>query len=165
MRSLIIGTLLTVVFLPTFAETLNVPLSMLGKNDAESAIGSVQFSDTPYGLLITPQLHGLTAGVHGFHVHEHPSCDQDGMAAGGHLDPQHTNQHLGPYTANGHLGDLPALTVEANGNATLPILAPRLKVDMIKNHSLMIHAGGDNYSDLPEKMGGGGQRIACGVIK
>lgn len=29
----------------------------------------------------------------------------------------------------------------------------------------MIHAGGDNYSDKPEKLGGGGSRIACGVIK
>jgi Cu-Zn family superoxide dismutase len=29
----------------------------------------------------------------------------------------------------------------------------------------MIHSGGDNYSDVPEKLGGGGGRIACGVIK
>jgi Cu-Zn family superoxide dismutase len=29
----------------------------------------------------------------------------------------------------------------------------------------MIHAGGDNYSDHPEKLGGGGARIACGVVK
>ncbi len=28
----------------------------------------------------------------------------------------------------------------------------------------MIHAGGDNCADLPEKVGGGGARIACGVI-
>ena len=29
----------------------------------------------------------------------------------------------------------------------------------------MIHAGGDNYSDLPKPLGGGGDRIACGVIQ
>ncbi|WP_324128836.1 superoxide dismutase family protein, partial [Acinetobacter baumannii] len=29
----------------------------------------------------------------------------------------------------------------------------------------MIHAGGDNYSDSPQPLGGGGARIACGVIK
>ena len=28
----------------------------------------------------------------------------------------------------------------------------------------MIHAGGDNYSDQPQPLGGGGARIACGVI-
>ena len=27
----------------------------------------------------------------------------------------------------------------------------------------MIDSGGDNYSDAPEKNGGGGERIACGV--
>jgi len=29
----------------------------------------------------------------------------------------------------------------------------------------MIHAGGDNMSDKPEPLGGGGARYACGVIK
>lgn len=29
----------------------------------------------------------------------------------------------------------------------------------------MIHAGSDNYSDDPKPLGGGGDRIACGVIQ
>jgi len=29
----------------------------------------------------------------------------------------------------------------------------------------MIHAGGDNYSDHPEKLGSGGARIACGLVE
>ena len=29
---------------------------------------------------------------------------------------------------------------------------------------IMIHAGGDNDSDLPAKLGGGGTRIACGEV-
>jgi Cu-Zn family superoxide dismutase len=29
----------------------------------------------------------------------------------------------------------------------------------------MIHAGGDTYSDMPAPLGGGGARLACGVIK
>jgi Cu-Zn family superoxide dismutase len=28
----------------------------------------------------------------------------------------------------------------------------------------MIHVGGDNHADHPEKLGGGGARVACGVI-
>ncbi len=85
------------------------------------------------------------------------------MAAGGHLDPQHTGKHSGPYTDQGDLGDLPALTVGDDSNAVLPVLAPRLKVADLKGRSLMVHAGGDNYSDSPP-MGGGGARIACGII-
>jgi Cu-Zn family superoxide dismutase len=29
----------------------------------------------------------------------------------------------------------------------------------------MIHVGGDNYADHPMPLGGGGARMACGVIK
>jgi Cu-Zn family superoxide dismutase len=86
-----------------------------------------------------------------------------GLAAGGHYDPASTGKHEGPY-ASGHLGDLPALFVGADGKAATPVLAPRVKVSEIKRHSVMIHAGGDNYSDQPEKLGGGGARIACGVV-
>jgi len=87
-----------------------------------------------------------------------------GMAAGGHYDPAGTAKHEGPY-GQGHLGDLPALYVGTDGNATLPVLAPRLKMTDLKGRALMIHAGGDNYSDVPAPLGGGGARMACGVIK
>ena len=86
------------------------------------------------------------------------------LAAGGHYDPTKTDRHAGPY-GNGHLGDLPVLYVDKEGQASLPVLAPRLKVADLNGRSLMIHAGGDNYSDLPEKLGGGGGRIACGTVK
>lgn len=86
------------------------------------------------------------------------------LAAGGHYDPANTGKHEGPY-GNGHLGDLPALAVATDGMATLPVLAPRLKVADIKGRSLMIHAGGDNYADTPAPLGGGGARAACGVVK
>jgi Cu-Zn family superoxide dismutase len=29
----------------------------------------------------------------------------------------------------------------------------------------MIHEGGDNYADEPKPLGGGGARIACGVVE
>lgn len=130
-------------------------------------------SETPYGLLFTPSLKALPAGVHGFHVHEKGSCEpgmKDGkavaaLAAGGHFDPQKTGKHLGPY-ADGHLGDLPAIYVTADGMANYPVLAPRLKkISEIEGKALMVHAGGDNHSDHPQPLGGGGERFACGVIK
>ena len=39
-----------------------------------------------------------------------------------------------------------------------------LKVADMEGHALMIHAGGDNYADAPKPLGGGGERIACGVV-
>ena len=47
-----------------------------------------------------------------------------------------------------------------------PVLAPKLKsLKEVKNRSLMIHIGGDNHHDVPNALGGGGARVACGVIK
>ncbi len=128
-------------------------------------VGTVLISATPYGLLFTPQLHGLTPGIHGFHVHEHPACGESGMAAGGHFDPEHVQRHSGPYSAHGHGGDLPPLYVAADGTAVVPVLAPRLhSIEDIRQRALMLHAGGDNFADEPQALGGGGSRVACGVI-
>ena len=107
-------------------------------------------------------------------IHAKGSCQpatKDGVkasaaeSAGGHLDPQNTGKHEGPEGA-GHLGDLPALVVNNDGKATDAVIAPRLKsLDEIKDKALMVHAGGDNMSDQPKPLGGGGERYACGVIK
>jgi len=127
-----------------------------------NALGQVSFEDSQYGLLITPHLTGLPSGLHGFHIHQTPDCGDQGMKAGGHLDPGHTNSHQGPY-GKGHLGDLPVLAVNEKGEANIPTLAPRLKTKDIESHAVMIHAGGDNYTDTPP-LGGGGARIGCGKI-
>lgn len=116
------------------AATVDVDMNLVTGQGIGQDIGKVTISETPYGLLFTPQLKALPAGVHGFHVHEKGSCEpgmKDGkavaaLAAGGHLDPQKTGKHLGPY-ADGHLGDLPAIYVTDDGMASYPVLAPRLK--------------------------------------
>lgn len=80
--------------------------------------------------------------------------------AGPHMG---SGQHLGPYS-NGHLGDLPVISANAQGVAHYSVLAPRLKVKDLRNHSVMIHEGGDNYYFEPDPVGGGGPRIGCGVV-
>jgi len=130
--------------------------------DDKNAIGEVVFTDSPFGLLITPNLKNLPAGAHGFHLHQHPNCGDHGMSAGEHFDPATTKTHQGPY-GKGHLGDLPVLFVTDKGLANTPLLAPRLKLSDLHGLTVMIHADGDNYSDTPA-LGGGGAREACGVI-
>ena len=156
--------------LPPQAEKPLV-ISMSSLEGMHPPVGTITIRQTSWGLLLTPKLEGLPEGVHGFHIHEKPDCglqgsgakEGSGMAAGGHFDPDDTESHKGPY-GPGHLGDLPVLIVNSDGTATTPVLAPRLRsIQQIHNRSLMIHGGGDNYSDTP-KLGGGGARIACGVI-
>ncbi|MAZ39848.1 MAG: superoxide dismutase [Legionellales bacterium] len=127
-------------------------------------LGHITLSDSAYGVMIQPELHNLSPGMHGLHIHVNPSCQQQGMAAGGHWDPQKTGKHLGPYSDEGHLGDLPVMYVDKNGIANTPTLAPRIHLNQISSHALMIHQHGDNYADTPKSLGGGGVRVACGVI-
>jgi len=154
-----------------WGETTTVEIFTATSSGTGPGIGSITVEDTPYGALFTPDLTGLTPGLHGFHVHENPDCGPrekngamvPGLAAGGHYDPAGTGRHEGPY-GEGHLGDLPPLYVDDSGNAIHPVLAPRLKTADLKGRSLMIHAGGDNYADQPAKLGGGGARMACGIV-
>lgn len=157
----ILASLISIAITNAVAAPIVYKVDLMNADGSIKPIGTITVDDTKYGLLLTPNLTDLPPGLHGFHVHEHASCAHEGKEAGSHLDPKKTGKHLGPYN-NGHLGDLPALYVDNNGTATLPVLAPRLKQSVVKNHSLMIHAGGDNYSDNPT-LGGGGARIACGT--
>jgi Cu-Zn family superoxide dismutase len=143
-----------------YSKSITVPVFNTNQVD----IGQIEFEDSKYGLLIRPALQQLPPGLHGFHIHEHPNCEDHAMKAGSHFDPQHTNKHLGPYQ-DGHMGDLPVLFVDAKGEANTTMLAPRLSVDKIQNHAIMIHENGDNYDYVPSPLGGGGARIACGIIK
>ena len=85
------------------------------------------------------------------------------IAAGGHFNPNQAPHHGTPTT--GHLGDLPILNVDAKGQAKTSLIAPRLKLADIHGLAVMVHAGGDNYADQPKPLGGGGERIACGLIQ
>ena len=148
------------------------PLSLVDATGTGAAVGVVTITNTPYGLVFTPALKGLPPGLHGFHVHQNPSCapkEKDGkpvaaLAAGGHLDLTSANKHGEPW-GDGHVGDLPPLFVDTDGTASQPVLAPRLKPADMVGRSLMLHIGGDNHADHPAMLGGGGARMACGVVE
>jgi Cu-Zn family superoxide dismutase len=154
------------------ADELLIKVNLVTEQGIGKNIGTVTATDSQYGLILTPQLSDLSPGMHGFHVHQNADCNhamKDGkhvaaLAAGGHYDPLKIGKHEGPF-GKGHLGDLPALYVGTDGKSTMPVVSPRLKVSDLKGRSLMIHAGSDNYSDYPEPLGGGGARVACGVIQ
>ena len=62
--------------------------------------------------------------------------------------------------------DLPLIVANPDGTADIAATAPRIAdVAQLHGKALMIHVGGDNYSDEPKPNGGGGERIACGVIE
>jgi Cu-Zn family superoxide dismutase len=150
-----------------------VQMNAIDEKGVGAPVGTVAITQAAGGgVTFTPNLKGLPPGTHGFHVHDQPNCgakEQDGKMtpgalAAGHYDPQKTGKHLGPE-GSGHQGDLPALVVAADGTAKQPVTAKHLSLNDVGNRALMIHEGGDNYSDEPKPLGGGGKRIACGVIE
>jgi Cu-Zn family superoxide dismutase len=158
------------------ADEVIVAMHLIDDKGVGKGIGSITASDSPNGLLLHLDLSDdLPPGAHGFHVHQNPDCGPArkdgamtaGLAAGGHFDPEKTGKHLGP-SGTGHLGDLPILYVEVDEDGALPVthalVAPRLKVADIRGRSMVIHAQGDTYRDEPKPLGGGGARIACGVV-
>lgn len=155
------------------AGTAKAEVSLVTAEGIGTSVGTVVITDVEGGITLDVQLKGLPAGTHGFHIHEKGDCgpatDATGkmgaaLAAGGHFDPLKTGRHLGPGNG-GHEGDLPVLTVKEDGTVNEIMTVKGLSTSAIKHLALMIHEGGDNYSDTPKPLGGGGTRIACGVIK
>jgi Cu-Zn family superoxide dismutase len=152
------------------APVATFELKLVDASGTQASIGTVTATESKYGVVFTPSLGGLPAGLHGFHLHQNASCapgvkegkPTPALAAGDHYDPKGAKAHGAPW-GEGHLGDLPPLHVGADGKATQPVLAPRLKAKDLAGRSLIVHAGGDNHADHPAPLGGGGARMACGV--
>ncbi len=132
-------------------------------------IGEIAVSEAGKGTEFKINVAEIPDGEHGFHVHEKGDCGPGlkdgkpaaGMAAGNHYDPQATKSHKGPH-APGHSGDLPKLAAKSK-KISETVVAPNLPFAETAGRALMIHEGGDTYSDTPES-GGGKGRIACGVV-
>ena len=154
------------------AKSVKVTMNAVTTDGVGKSMGTVTIKEGKDGVTIEPKLKGLAPGEHGFHIHEKASCtpaDKDGkmtaaQSAGGHFDPDATKAHKGPG-GGGHKGDLPKLVVDDKGEAKEKLEVKGLTLGDFQGKSLMIHEGGDNYSDTPKPLGGGGARIACGVIK
>jgi Cu-Zn family superoxide dismutase len=158
---------------PALAAELRAEIKQTTPTGTGDSLGTVTISDGSGGAAVKTALKGLPPGPHGFHVHQNGSCQPTTAnnqpvpagAAGGHYDPQNTGKHEGPE-GSGHLGDLPLLQVGQDGNANQNLTAPHIKdLAGLKGKAVVIHAGGDNYSDQPQPLGGGGGRIACGILE
>jgi Cu-Zn family superoxide dismutase len=59
----------------------------------------------------------------------------------------------------------PLISLNVSSGDTGKLFKISLTVAEVQGHALMVHAGGDNYSDTPAPLSGGGARIACAVVK
>ena len=171
----VVGVPLLSLALPALADDVSVDMRAINERGVWDVVGTIKATDSNNGVVFNVDLSDLPPGAHGFHLHENGNCGPGagpnglaaGMAAGGHYDPQDTGRHMGP-AARGHLGDLPVIFIQTDEDGGVPyksvLVAPYLKVSDMRGRALIIHKSGDNYSDEPNKLGGGGDRIACGVV-
>ncbi|KYK83244.1 superoxide dismutase, partial [Aggregatibacter actinomycetemcomitans serotype d str. SA2200] len=105
------------MMMPLKGPSIEVKIQQLDPVNGNKDVGTVTITESSYGLVFTPNLKGLAEGLHGFHIHQNPSCEPKekdgkltaGLGAGGHWDPKDTKQHGYPWQDDAHLGDLPAL--------------------------------------------------------
>jgi Cu-Zn family superoxide dismutase len=134
---------------------------------AHGASGRVEFAQSGTQVTATVTLTGCPAGQHGIHLHQNPSCDMMGTAAGDHWNPESmTHGHL-DHTPMAHLGDMGNVTCDASGNGALTFTTTRWTVGTgaandVANHAVVVHLNADDLMTNPS--GNSGGRIACGVI-
>lgn len=151
------------------AQQMTATATLINPDGEE--IGEARLTETSHGVLIQVHVQGLEPGAHGFHIHETGSCTAPEFSdAGGHFAPR-GNAHGFMRPDGKHAGDLPNLHVPASGSVTTERLAGAVTLEAGAEGSLfdddgaalVIHANPDDYASQPA--GGGGTKVACGVIR
>ena len=136
---------------------------------SDTVKGTILFLQKPgTPTLIRGRIEGLTAGEHGFHIHEYGDMSDGCASMGGHYNPDGENHG---NLNQGHVGDLGNVTANEQGTADFTIVAER--VDLVGDRSvigrgIVIHAGVDDLGRGGDaeslKTGNAGDRLACGII-
>jgi Cu-Zn family superoxide dismutase len=154
------------------------------KDPAGAPAGTATIVKSSGHLELTVDAHGLKPGFHGLHFHQFGKCEAnstapaggppgDFLSAGGHLQ-------VGDQNAKPASGDLASLEVRQDGTAHLVTTTDSVTLDDLKGKALIIHAGADNFGNIPSRYtqangtagpdaetmatGDAGARVACGVV-
>ncbi len=171
MSRTILGSALALLLATGLSAQERTATAVLIDPDGEE-IGRAELVETPsYGVLIRLEVEGLEPGEHAFHIHGTGECaPPDFGSAGGHYAPRGRSHGL-LHPHGKHAGDLANLRVPESGRVATERLAQH--VTLLEGatgslfdddgSALVIHATGDDYTSQPA--GGGGPKVACGVIE
>lgn len=139
--------------------------AQLSARSGSTVSGTVSFSEVAGGVMVDARVSGLTAGEHGFHIHELGDCSApDASSAKGHFNPSGQPHGLVSRPEH-HAGDMPNLIANAQGEAlySFELIGAALTGPTgILGRSVVIHADPDDYQSQPA--GNSGKRVACGTI-
>ncbi len=130
--------------------------------------GEVILTDKDDGLEVEATVDNLSPGKHGFHIHEHGSCDEQGKAAGGHFNPDHAQHGYVPKDGltKAHPGDMGNLEAGPDGKATVKVFLKGASLAEghygVMGKAVIVH---ENEDDFSQPTGNAGGRIGCGIIQ
>ena len=141
-------------------------VAVLHPTEGNNAAGVVTFTEVEDGVRVDAEVHGLTPGKHGFHVHEFGDCRAaDASSAGDHFNPEH-RRHGSADALERHVGDMGNIEADASGVAKLDHLDHHMSLAdderSIIGRAVIVDAHADDGKSQPN--GGISQRVACGVI-
>src|SRR5439155_20140757 len=110
--------------------------------------GTVTLTEVADGVQIHADITGLTAGKHGFHVHEFGDCSAaDASSAGAHFNPT-KKPHAGPDATERHVGDMGNVEADASGKAKLEYVDHEMSLTndqtSVIGRSVIVHAKADD---------------------
>ncbi|XP_056630540.1 uncharacterized protein LOC130441060 [Diorhabda sublineata] len=165
LKLLVFAALLTVAYSQKSAVAY-----LTDPNGISGVTGNITFTETALGVLVNGEVHGLTPGQHGFHIHEFGNISPGCLAMGSHFNPKKVN-HAGPQNEIRHVGDLGNIKANDDGIAYVNIVDRVIAlrgVNDIIGRGVVVHntvddlGQGGNEESL--KTGNAGSRLACGVI-
>ncbi len=147
------------------AASITRAVAVLHPTEGSQVRGLVTFTQVGGEVRVVADIEGLSAGSHGFHIHEFGDCSaRDATSAGGHFNPM-AMPHGAPADTRRHVGDLGNLTAGADGKAHLEWSDSRLAFtgsQSILGRGVIVHANADDLRTQPT--GNAGGRLACGSI-
>lgn len=138
-------------------------------NSAGDLTGTAAFFESEAGVRIKIEVEGLSPGLHGIHIHEHPICEgPDFKSAGNHFNPE-GKEHGLMHPQGAHIGDLP--NVEASGNGLVDVELLVSGATLLKGKKSLLQEGTsliiteDSDDGVSQPAGNSGARLLCGELK
>jgi len=141
-----------------------------GESGVSGVIRFQQTGGPPSPVSVSGNVTGLSAGRHGFHIHQLGDTSGGCKSTGGHFNPLQL-RHGAPGDLYRHVGDLGNILAGEDGVAVVNLEDTQLSLTglaSIVGRGVVVHAGMDDLGrggdDGSMKTGNAGGRVACGVI-